>query len=82
MISSFGFVTTRITRPIIIANLIKIVREEGEKIVDKATLEEMLSFVRNEKGRPEAAANAHDDLVMGLAITYHIREQQKWLKRK
>lgn len=82
MISSFGFVTTRITRPIIIANLIKIVREEGEKIVDKSTLEEMLSFVRNEKGRPEAAANAHDDLVMGLAITYHIREQQEMVKKK
>lgn len=77
MVKAFGFVTTSLTRPIIIANLIKIVREEGEKIVDKDTLEEMLTFVRNEKGRPEAAMGAHDDLVMGLAIAYNIREQQE-----
>lgn len=36
----------------------------------------MLIFVRNEKGRPEAQVGGHDDLVMGLAITYYIREQQ------
>ena len=36
----------------------------------------MLIFVRNEKGRPEAQEGGHDDLVMGLAITYYIREQQ------
>lgn len=76
-VHSFGFMTTSVTRQVIISNLIKIVREEGEKIVDKATLEEMLTFVRNEKGRPEAAVGAHDDLVMALAITYHIRDQQK-----
>lgn len=76
-VHAFGFMTTSITRSVIIANLIKIVREDGEKIVDKGTLEEMLTFVRNEKGRPEAAIGAHDDLVMGLAIAYHIREQQE-----
>ena len=37
----------------------------------------MLTFVRNEKGRPEAMSGAHDDLVMSLAITYYIRGQQK-----
>ena len=36
----------------------------------------MLTFVRNEKGRPEAQEGTHDDLVMGLAITYYIRDQQ------
>ncbi|RGD73824.1 PBSX family phage terminase large subunit [Anaerofustis stercorihominis] len=76
LVKVFGFKTTQATRPVIIANLIKIVREEGEKIVDKGTLEEMLSFVRNEKGRAEAALGAHDDLVMGLAIAYQIRTQQ------
>lgn len=76
-VKAFGFATTPTTRPVILANLIKIVREEGHKIVDVPTLEEMLSFVRNEKGRMEAAQGAHDDLVMGLAITYNIREQQR-----
>ena len=36
----------------------------------------MLTFVRNEKGRPEAQSGAHDDCVMALAIAYYSREQQ------
>ncbi len=76
LVKSYGFRTTSTTRPVIIAELVKIVREEIEKINDKATLEEMLTFVRNEKGRAEAQEGSHDDLVMGLAIAHHIREQQ------
>ena len=44
-------------------------------INDKDTLEEGLTFVRNEKGRAEAQIGAHDDLIMALAIAYRIREQ-------
>lgn len=73
---AFGFRTDKATRPLIIANLVKIVREHMELIRDIPTLEEMLTFVRNEKGRPEAQNGAHDDLIMGLAITYQIRSQQ------
>ena len=58
-----------------LAELVKIVRESVELINDKLTLEEMLTFVRNEKGRPEAQQGAHDDLVMGLAIAYYSRSQ-------
>lgn len=72
---SYGFKTTSVTRPVIIAELVKIVRESVELIFDKLTLEEMLTFVRNEKGRPEAQQGAHDDLVMGLAIAYYARNQ-------
>lgn len=81
-IRSYGFKTTSITRPVIIANLVEIVREEIEKINDRETLEEMLTFVRNEKGRPEAQDGTHDDLVMGLAIAHYIREQQSMKKKK
>ena len=42
----------------------------------------MLTFVRNEKGRPEALSGEHDDLIMGLAIAYHIRPQQTYLVQK
>lgn len=38
----------------------------------------MLTFVRNKKGRAEAKEGCHDDLVMGLAISYDIREQQRF----
>ncbi len=75
MDKSFGFKTTSVTRPVIIAEIVKIVRESVELIYDKLTLEEMLTFVRNEKGRPEAQQGAHDDLVMGLAIAYYARSQ-------
>lgn len=73
---SFGFVTSKLTRPVIIANLVKIVTEHVENINDAETLNEMLTFVRNEELRAEAAEGAHDDLVMSLAITYFCRDQQ------
>lgn len=72
---SYGFKTTSVTRPVIIAELVKIVRESVYLIYDRLTLEEMLTFVRNEKGRPEAQQGAHDDLVMALAIAYYSRNQ-------
>lgn len=74
----FGFNTNKITRPLVVANLVTIVRENAELINDIPTLEEMLTFVKNEHGRPEAQEGAHDDLLMGLAITYHIRDQQSY----
>ena len=71
----FGFKTTRLTRPTIISRLIEIVRDNCEAINDKDTLEELLTIVRNEKGRIEAPEGGHDDQMMGLAIAHHIREQ-------
>ncbi len=73
-----GFKTTSITRPLILAQLQTIILEEIDKITDKETLQEMLTFVKNEKGRPEAQEGYHDDQVMSLAITYYIREQQSF----
>ena len=67
----FGFKTTALTRPQIITELVEISREHIEKINDRETLQEMLSFVRNKRGRAEASEGTHDDLVMGLAIAYH-----------
>ena len=71
----YGFKTTSLTRPTIISRLIGIVREHCETINDKATLEELLTIIRNEKGRIEAPEGGHDDHMMGLAIAHHIREQ-------
>lgn len=74
---SFGFKTTSLTRPIILGELKRIVKENIDKINDKDTLEEMLVFIKNDKGREEAQVGYHDDLVMALAIVYYIRDQQK-----
>ena len=71
----FGFKTTSLTRPTIISKLIEIVREHCETISDKDTLEELLTIIRNEKGRIEAPQGGHDDMMMGLAIAHHIRDQ-------
>ena len=46
----FGFRTDRMSRPVIIAELVKIVRESVDLINDIETLNEMLTFVRNENG--------------------------------
>ena len=71
----FGFKTTSLTRPTIISKLVEIVREHCDTINDKDTLEELLTIVRNEKGRIEAPEGGHDDQMMGLAIAHHIRDQ-------
>ena len=79
IIKAYGFKTTSLTRPIIISGLVTVVREAVELVNDKETLEEMLTFVRNEKGRPEAQNGAHDDLIIGLAIAHYIRPNQSYI---
>ena len=77
---SFGFKTTTITRPYILGQLQEIVHNSIDVIQDKETLREMLTFIVNEKGKAEAETGYHDDITMGLAITYNIREQQTFKK--
>lgn len=77
----YGFITSKVSRPVIIANLVEIVRENTELINDISTLEEMLTFVRNEKGKPEAQQGKHDDLIMSLAIAHYSRNQQSMTKK-
>lgn len=71
----YGFKTTSLTRPTIISRLIEIVRDHCDTICDKDTLEELLTIIRNEKGRIEAPEGGHDDDMMGLAIAHEIRDQ-------
>ena len=68
-----------VTRPGIIGQLVEAMREGVHLVNDRTTLEEMLTFVRNEqkKLRPEAEEGAHDDCVMALAIAWYIRDQQR-----
>ena len=77
---SYGFKTTSISRPRILGQLQTIFKELIELIVDVDTLKEALTFIKNEKGRPEAQQGYHDDLIMALAIAYDIRTQQSMKK--
>lgn len=69
---AFGFRTTSLTRPAIIDHFKEVARENIEHIYNKELLKEMLSFVKNDQGRPEAAEGSHDDCVMAHAITLHL----------
>ncbi len=73
---SYGFRTDRQTRPVMIAQLVTEARDHIENIVDRDTLQEMETFVRNENMKAEAEDGAHDDCVMSLAIAHYIRPQQ------
>ena len=76
MKDAFGFETTTKSRPIIIDNLKDVALGAMEMITDYQTLGEMLTFVYDEKWKPQAEQGEHDDLVMALAIAHHIRSQQ------
>ena len=78
--TAFGFLTNTKTRPVIISELITAVRDDIRIVNDADTLEEMLTFVRDESYRPEAEEGAHDDCVMALAIAHHIRPHQSYAK--
>ena len=73
---SYGFRTDGLTRPLILSELAELARHHLELIQDYETLGEMLTFVKI-NDRPEAQTGKHDDLVMALAIAYHIRPRQR-----
>lgn len=75
VMKQYGFRTDSRTRPNIISNLQQFLRQYPELINDRDTLDEMLEFVYNDSGRPEAQEGSHDDLVMGLAIALEITTQ-------
>lgn len=77
----FGFKTDVATRPNALATLAAVIRECPETINDIKTLEECLTFIKNEHGRAEAEEGEHDDNVMGLAIAHAIRPQQSYITK-
>ena len=74
---NFGFQTTSRTRPMVLGELQRMVREQPELIRDEETLNELLTFTFDEKMHAAAEGDAHDDCVMSLAIAYHARTQQR-----
>lgn len=73
----FGFRTDPKSRPVVIAGLVQVARENPENINDITTIDEMLTFVRDEHFRAAAADGAHDDCVMSLAIAHYLRPYQR-----
>ena len=71
----FGWKTTSATRPFSLAAL-KAVFFRKEEGFPPALLEEMFTFVRNIKGKPEAMDKKHDDVIMAASIGYAILQEQ------
>ena len=75
----FGFNTNKKTKPLIISNLVELVRDHTDIFNNEKTLRQMLTFVKKDGGKQEAEDGYHDDKVMSLAIAHHIREQVKFI---
>ena len=71
----YGFNTTPRTRPVIISELVEIIREDVRRECDRETLREMTVFVKKNNGSQEALDGQHDDLVMALAIAHNISKE-------
>lgn len=68
-----GFPMTPRTRPVVLNKLRYIIENNPELIHDPLLLKEAMLFVRNEKGRPAAQEDSHDDMVIASAIAQGVR---------
>jgi len=71
----WGWNTNALTRPILVDGIAVAIRDNTVKVYDKDVIDEMTTFIVNEKGRAEAQSGCKDDRVMafGLALQGHIR---------
>ena len=67
--TKIGWLTTKASKPLMIDELGMGVRQ-GFRIHDKATVGEMLTYVRNERG--QMGGSPFDDRVVALAIAYQM----------
>lgn len=78
----YGFHTNVATKPMIIATLVKVIREGLYTERDEATLDEFLTYERRQNGSYGAIAGCHDDLLMTRAIGLHICFHEMSLPRR
>ncbi len=71
-----GWKTDGNTRPLIISREITLIRDNIDLFNHIEFLNECLTFIKDEKGRPDAEAGKHDDILFSDMIAEAIREQQ------
>ncbi len=69
-----GWITNSQTRPYMLGQFREAVRNKMVIIRSRGGLQEMLSFIRNEKGRAEAAKGAYDDRPICYSLAWQGRE--------
>ena len=67
-----GWKTTTATKPLMIDELAKAIREMYIKINDEQTIRECMTYVIDDQGRTNAQTGCFDDCVIGLAIAYQM----------
>ncbi len=70
-----GWLTTAISKPLIVSDLNALLVERPGLFRSKRLLEECRTFVTHDNGRTGAANGAHDDCVMAFAIAQAVRKE-------
>lgn len=71
-----GWSTTSASRPAMLSLLKEAIDNRLIRIYDRATVNEMFSFIISANGKPEAESTAHDDLIMALAIAWQLHQTE------
>lgn len=69
---TFGWRTDRQSRDSMLTELRSVFADVA--FTQAPLLDEMISFVRNARGKPEAVLGKHDDVIMATAIAYMVRK--------
>lgn len=72
-----GFVTTSTTRPLILDNLGELLRNNMLVVYSRTWLDQALSFIYNEAGRPQAQTGKKDDSIMATAVGCFVLVHEK-----
>ena len=72
-----GWLTSSVSRPAMLERLGTLLEERAEVFSSAQLLAECRSFIRKGDGRTEAAAGAHDDCVMAMAIAQAVRAEME-----
>ncbi len=70
-----GWLTSAASKPEAVARLGVLLRESPERFMSRRLLAECRTFAADERGRMAAAAGAHDDLVMAMAVAQAVRAE-------
>jgi hypothetical protein len=70
--NKIGWDTNTATRPKMLQDLQDAINGKVITLYDPPTVKELFTFIINKQGKPEAEENAHDDLVMSLAIAWQL----------
>lgn len=71
-----GWDTNTATRPKMLQDLKEVIDNKAVRVYDPATVKELFTFIIKKTGKPEAEDNAHDDLVMSLAIAWQLTQTE------